>query len=185
MTTLFVSLNGMLADKSTEFILYISDIPPASIQYPYYHPNRSRFFNTATLFQQSAESLIQSTKDYLQENWNIRRKSINSNNLAYNNYVNWEKSGGKDFQLPGFFLTNRQMFWVALAHKKYYKFHSHNNKDISRSHFQFQYFHLSFKNIKHFRESFNCSNMTADENKMYKDFKKESLILNQNKNKMD
>ena len=71
--------------------------------------------------------MLQGINEYLLTKWDIEvadeQKTYKiSLELAYNNYVNWEKSGGKDLQLPGFFLTNRQMFWVANAHKDYSNF---------------------------------------------------------------
>ena len=76
--------------------------------------------------------------------------------LAYNNYVKWEESGGKELKLPGFFLTNRQMFWVASAHAQYYKFHFSNKLD-ERYENNFRFFHRSFRNVYSFQEAFNCS----------------------------
>ena len=137
------------------------------MHYPYYHPHRSRFFNTATLFEQTAATLIDSINEYLLQKWNIETKYFESEKMAYNNYVNWEESGGKDVHLPGFFLTNRRIFWVALAHKKYYKFYSHNKENMKLDS-MFQHFHLKFKNNNHFREAYNCSDLTEDEKAVYK-----------------
>ena len=131
--------------------------------YPYYHPHRSRFFNTATLYLETAQTLLQGLDEYLLTKWNIEDAKIgDSLELAYKNYVNWEEPGGKDLQLPGFFLTNRQMFWVALAHKQYFKFHSHNKENTTFDSV-LQHFHLMYKNNNHFRDDFNCSELTEDE----------------------
>jgi hypothetical protein len=43
-------------------VLYI---PPEYISYPYFHPNRSRFFNTATLFTEVVLTLNEGIKEYL------------------------------------------------------------------------------------------------------------------------
>ena len=107
--------------------------------------------------------------DHLLQTWNIPKQSINTKELAYENYVKWEESGGKELQLPGFFLTNRQMYWVALANKMYTKIHPHNKK-YEKTFFecQLKHFHLVFKNQKSFREAYNCPNMTDIENDVFK-----------------
>ena len=150
--------------RCIESKLFILVISPARIQYPVYHPKRSRFFNTATLFQYIAYSMKEGIEMFLRNELKLQIRFITSVNLAYNNYVKWEKSGGKDLHLPGFFLTNRQMFWVVLAHKHYYKFHPHNSKYGNINHNdKFQDFHLRFKSQDIFREAFNCSELTQDE----------------------
>lgn len=80
-------------------------IPPMLIHYPFYHPNRSRFFNTATLFDDFVYTFHSGFSEQLKENWNLELPD-NDIDYAYENYVNWEKSGGKELHLPGFFLTN-------------------------------------------------------------------------------
>ncbi|CAO1441045.1 unnamed protein product [Diamesa serratosioi] len=150
-----------------ENILYI---PPMLIHYPFYHPNRSRFFNTATLFDDIAYNFVIGLKDELEHKWNLELPD-DEVNYAYNNYVNWEKMGGNEYHLPGFFLTNTQMFWLAIANKKYRKFHQNVITDYNRRiHLQMKYFHLFFKTKPEFRDAFNCSEMTKEENEMYKMF---------------
>lgn len=41
--------------------------------------------------------------------------------FAYDNYVEWESNGGVDLMLGGNRLTNRQLFWMALARSRYQK----------------------------------------------------------------
>ena len=144
--------------------------------YPYYHPHRSRFFNTVTLYQETASYLLHYLEEYLLTKWNIEdAKIVDSLELAYKNYVSWEESGGKDLQLPGFFLTNRQMFWVALAHKQYFKFHSHS-KYKTKFNSALQHFHLTYKNNDHFRDDFNCSELTEDEKVLWNSYQKDSPL---------
>lgn len=45
-----------------ENVLYV---PPEYIQYPYFDPNRSRFFNTATLYTEVALTLNEGIKEYI------------------------------------------------------------------------------------------------------------------------
>ena len=109
------------------------------------------------MYEETATHLLRSLKEYLVTKWDIKDANIvDSLELAYNNYVNWEESGGKDLQLPGFFLTNRQMFWVAYAHKQYFKYQSHNKRKTFFD-LYFQLFHLKYKSNNHFRDDFNCS----------------------------
>ena len=158
MTTFFVSLNQFNTKESRlEFIIYIPVIPPMFIHYPYFHPNRSRFFNTATLFHDIVTVLNEDIFNYLQHTGNIYGiQKFNPFDLAYNNYVKWEESGGKELTLPGFFLTNRQMFWVVIGHRFYLKVHSHNKIDESFNLFH-RNLHVFFKIMPSFQKDFNCS----------------------------
>ena len=93
---------------------------------------------------------------------------FNKLSLVYNNYLNWEKLGGKDLQLPGFFLTNNQMFWLSFAHVAYLKHHDINTK---RSFELFrEYFNILLKTIPDFREAFMCSEITEDEENIQWEF---------------
>ena len=117
----------------------------------------------------------EAVKKYLMTRWNTQFKHDNEYNLAYNNYVNWEKSGGKELQLPGFFLTNRQMFWIALIHTKFYKYDPEYIRypiDL----FKIKYMHIIYKSFPNFRDAFNCSELTADEEKIFEIYKESSLI---------
>ena len=143
-----------------------SDIPSVLIQLPYYHPNRSRFINAATLFYDTAIALNSDFDEYLKKHWDINNfQYVKTYDLAYKNYVKWEESGGKDLQLPGCFLTNRQMFWVALANANFYKVHKHN-KDDPISLFELEHFHIIYKNYRNFRDAYNCSELNKEENQI-------------------
>lgn len=148
------------------------------IHYPFYHPNRSRFFNTATLFDEIVNTFHAGFSDQLKQNWNLELPDKEVD-YAYENYVKWEKSGGIELHLPGFFLTNTQMFWLTVAHKRYRKFHQHVITDYNRRiHLRMKYFHLLFKTKPEFREAYNCSGMTQHENDMNKMFIQERRKLN-------
>ena len=185
----YYSDDNILCKISVQVVIVISnfhifsDIPSVLIQYPYYHPNRSRFFNTATLFKDTANALNSEFKDYLENHWDFNNfQTVQTSDLAYNNYVKWEKSGGKDLMLPGFFLTNRQMFWVALANTNFYKIHPNNDVDPTTL-FKLKHFHVIYKNYRNFRDAYNCSDLNEEENqlinvleegKLSKDGKKET-----------
>ncbi|CAO1378141.1 unnamed protein product [Diamesa hyperborea] len=156
-------------------------IHQSMIMYPFYHPNRSRFFNTATLYQFTAESMNHLIRLYLQTKWDTQIKLIDTLELAYKNYVKWEESGGKELQLPGFFLTNRQMFWVALAHKKYHKFQTGISKiTVKKFQHRHTHFHLQLKNQLSFRQAYNCTDLTEDEkNKLNKYYLEKEMFERQ------
>lgn len=152
-----------------------SDIPSLRILYPYYHPKRPRFFNTATVFKDIVNELNRVVKKYLSTHWNTQFEHDNEYNLAYNNYVNWEKTGGKELQLPGFFLSNRQMYWIALIHVKFYKYDPEYLKyplDI----FKIKHMHILYKAFRNFRDAFNCSELTTNEENIFEILKENSLI---------
>lgn len=99
---------------------------------------------------------------HLEEKWNqeFSFNEFDSFNLAYNNYVNWEKSGGKELQLPGFFLTNRQMFWVAHAHRLYQKIQP--SLPLAHQMVNRITFLIDFYLNENFRADFNCSQNTTE-----------------------
>lgn len=41
--------------------------------------------------------------------------------FSYRYYLNWESRNGLEATLPGFLLTNRQMFWLSLRQSKCFK----------------------------------------------------------------
>ena len=142
------------------------------IHYPHYHPNRSRYFNTVTLFVKAVSAIQYGTQSF----FNLKQiQWINVQYLCFMNYVNWEESGGKELQLPGFFLTNRQMYWLVSAHVSFVKHHPHKNLQLSTNFYLYlENFHIHFKSNLHFRESYNCSEMTEDEEKRKMIYFKES-----------
>lgn len=141
------------------------------IHYPYYHPNRSRFFNTATFFVKTVEGLNGGIKNLLNSKQFLR---INPQNVGFINYVKWEESGGKELQLPGFFLTNQQMYWVARAHVSFTKHHPHGSLHENPNYYSFlKNFHIFYKNNLLFRKTFNCSEPTKEEEKKTLKYEKE------------
>jgi hypothetical protein len=81
--------------------------------YPFFHPDRPRFFNTATLFTAVIIQLYRGVRPLLSElsdSFFASVKTENDAQIGYKNYVRWEISGGKDLQLSANLLTNRQMY---------------------------------------------------------------------------
>ena len=86
-------------------------------------------------------------------------KHMDKIKLAFDSYVEWELNGGKELLLGANRLTNRQLFWIALARSRYRK-----RSDLSND-FWFgadDYYDLNtFDSIK---ETFGCkakSNLTT------------------------
>lgn len=75
--------------------------------------------------------------------------------LADENYVRWEREGGKDLELSAFRLTNRQMFWLSLANRLTLKIHRNfkiTNKNISL----IDNLNGLFKKIPGFNQAYKC-----------------------------
>jgi hypothetical protein len=101
----------------------------------------------------------------LQEYNLIYNFKFDSVKLGYRNYVRWEK-GYRVFEknLPGFQLTNPQMFWVAYANS-YFKRDFGLGLHVLNA--QYQFSHVWLKNRPEFREAFNCSELTANEKQQF------------------
>lgn len=101
---------------------------------------------------------------------------------AYRSYLRWETNGGVDLQLPSFKLTNRQMFWVCLAHKLSHKYHRNVPKGAD------DYLRLindnlniHMKLIPGFREAYQCDDkmLKIDESEVI-EYKKKIASFFQN-----
>lgn len=100
--------------------------------------------------------------------------------MAYEYYSNWLKKGNQDLQLPAFKMTDRQMFWLSLAHVMTNKY----QLGVSRT-FEIgdqltnKYMHVLFKSKNKFRKDFKCGKMTTKEKQIFEEFKqKENHIKN-------
>lgn len=134
------------------------------IHFPFFHPMRPRYFNTANLFLEISIALIDGIEKYLRQRWKQEiSMNIDAVELSFGNYKRWEAWGGKDLQLGGFLMTNQQMFWFTLAHRYFSKYHLGSN--YVRHRHQSEFLHLWFKNRESFRKSFHCDDLTNDENK--------------------
>lgn len=159
-------------------------IPAYQLHFPWYHPNRSRFFNTATLFMEVMTALGRGVEEFtnkvkqhlkqfrtLKHNFKLLQKwnesiGINFNNpeFGYNNLVKWELVNGKELGLGGFRLTNSQLYFVTSAHKFYNKYQPNVPKYYSPVHrLQNKYLHIYYKISPTFRKVFNCSDLNSND----------------------
>lgn len=110
--------------------------------YPWYHAERPRFFNQATLYLDIIRALKFNLAAYIKYvsllmwskespvNCVFKELASDEKNFfdaidifkfAYDSYVEWESKGGVDLLLGANRLTNRQLFWMALARSRYQK----------------------------------------------------------------
>lgn len=98
--------------------------------------------------------------------------------VSYENYVRWEREGGKDLLLGANRLTNDQLFWVATTRTHYVKHHPGVPIEFRYSkRLQIEYLHVLIKNYKGFQEAFNCS-MTAEEEEKLTEYSEKWKKLN-------
>lgn len=104
--------------------------------------------------------------------------------LGYENYLQWEELGGQDMQIGANRLSNRQMYWVAIARKYFAKFHSVIPDDfLPFNRLQNDYLHVWLKRKSGFQEAFDCE-MRHDEEQKYDEYsRKWQLIHQREKNK--
>ncbi|CAO1421540.1 unnamed protein product [Diamesa tonsa] len=156
------SVKNVLEDK----ILFV---PAYQLHFPWYHPDRTRFFNTATLFMEIMTALGRGVEIFANQKWN-ESIGINFNNpeFGYNNFVKYKSAGGKDLSLAGFRLTTSQLYWITSAHKFYNKYQPKVPSDYSPVHrLQNKFLHIYYKVSPIFREVFNCSGLNANDRAIY------------------
>lgn len=126
----------------------------------------------ATLYIAVIDKFNQKLIAYVREKYNYRALNILSNiDMADVFYIFWESKGGKELQLPGFKMTNRQMLWLSIAHVFTSKYHQKVITTKSKlNQLQIEYLHTYFKNIKGFREAFGCSGLTDEEKQQAVEF---------------
>lgn len=96
---------------------------------------------------------------------------INNNILAHKSYDKWLLDGGIELQLPGFRLTNLQMFWLANANVYGLKSHKLSEKHLKiQAVLRNKYFHVHFKVNPDFRKDFNCGGVTEAEMKLLEEY---------------
>lgn len=87
-------------------------------------------------------------------------QAIDEFKFAYDNYVAWELKGGKDLSLGANKLTNRQLFWLALARSRYRKQKAGvsgiDGDDYERTFFWFKGKDDPLEKFESFKEAFNC-----------------------------
>ena len=70
--------------------------------------------------------------------------------LAFDSYVDWESKGGKELLLGANRLTNRQLFWFAIARSRYSKLTNRKGQLL----FLASYYDIN--NLNSIKETFNC-----------------------------
>lgn len=145
----------------TQFVIspLPSDVPLISTLYPFFHPNRSQFFNMPTLYKAALESI---DEGLLKAFPNLDLSNIlKFEKITDKSYLEWELHGGVDLQLPSFKLTNRQMLWVCMAHVLSRKYHRNVPKHIDETtQIVLDNFNIYFKQNTAFRKAFECDNLT-------------------------
>lgn len=93
--------------------------------------------------------------------------------LGFKNYVKWESVNKKlEKKLPGFLMTNPQMYWLAFANSYFMKYHTKVPfYQLEALNLQYTYFHVWFKARPEFREAFNCSDLNENEQKQFETLK--------------
>jgi hypothetical protein len=133
------------------------------LRYPFFHHDRPRFFNMATFFTLIIHVLYSG----------VNLSQINGehvNQIAYENYVQWEESGGKELQIAANRLTNRQLFWVAVARFLSAKTHPKVPKILDDARNKNKFLHVLLKSNKGFQEAFECEMTTEEKEKFEKSF---------------
>lgn len=151
------------------------NIPAEYLHFPYYDPKRSRFFNTATLYTEIVLSLNVGIKEYLKSKHGIVYVlDYDSIQLGYENYARWEaKYPNSELKLPGFQLTNQQMYFLAFANSYFTKYHSTIPfYQLQALNLQFTYYHVFFKARPEFRETFQCDDLDENETQQFEIFLK-------------
>lgn len=155
------------------------------VSYPFFHANRSRFFNTATLYTSVAAAIIRALKVHplivsLSNSINLSliiffqiTEKINLTmdpfQMGYENYLRWEKNGGQELLIGANRLSNHQLYWVALVRRLYLKI---NPLIANIESFQFYvktvFDFYDFKNLNSifklqagFVDAFQCSNESS------------------------
>lgn len=140
-----------------------------STLYPFFHPNRSKFFNMVTLYKATLEAIDEGLEQAFPDRL---LNFFSSERITDKSYLKWEVEGGVDRSLPAFKLTNRQMLWVCMAHTIARKFHRNSPKHINeKNRIVNDNLHIHFKQFSGFRDAFECDNLTSDEEKKLKEYR--------------
>lgn len=159
----------MKFEQIKEFFL---DYPVIWTLYPYFDPNRSRFFNMATFYLHALDAIDVGLKGaYPKENLT---DLLPQEEMTYRSYVKWELNGGVDLQLPSFKLTNRQMVWVCMLYSLSKKFHRNTPKK-SGAYVRITNNNLNayLKRTPGFREAFQCGELTEIDERQIEELQKQ------------
>lgn len=154
------------------FFIFLPVVPYLYTAYPNFHPQRSRFFNMASMYAIVMYETYSNLLEFAMKEYNLSSLNIlNEFDLADENYQNWEANGGQERQLSSFKLSNRQMLWLSMAHVSTFKTFNDDKKDVEWWwHLRSVYLHVVFKNSLGFRESFRCGPMTDGEKYLLGEF---------------
>lgn len=137
----------------------LPDVSPIFTIYPAYHPNRPRFYNTASLLLYTIFYIDIGIHRYINSKFNLTNYTTGlelTDQIAYENYIEWLKTH-EDLQIAANYLTNPQLYWVARAHIVYAKFQGILQKSYSPAEQLMQkYLHIYFKLFPGFQEAFRC-----------------------------
>lgn len=134
------------------WLTVFSDVPVIFTLYPFFHPNRSRFFNMATLYTRVVIQVIAGLLNAYPSS-DLRFINTDFEGLADKSYIRWEENGGVEHQLPSFKMTNRQMLWLCFQHVASFKSHFE-----SETLFEYKCFLRPA-----FREAYQCDDITQTE----------------------
>lgn len=92
--------------------------------------------------------------------------------ISYDYYERWLKSGHKELQLGANYLTNQQLFWMALVRKFYVKFQPNTPQSVDpEGQLKSDYLHVVYKNQPGFQRAFECVGALSDaESKLLKEY---------------
>lgn len=96
---------------------------------------------------------------------------LKEHDLADENYVKWEANGGEEKVLSAFKLTNRQMFWLSMAHYNTVKYINTTDISVFAWRFRSDYLNVLFKNSERFRDAFDCAPMTETEAAVFEEYR--------------
>lgn len=138
-----------------------------------FHPDRPRFFNTANFYTSINYEIQEGLNGNLSKTLDFEF-SYNNVEAGFENYVQWEAAGNKDLSLGANFLTNQQLYWLAVARKLFVKLQPNAPESINR--LQSEYLHVWLKNHKGFQTAFMCE-MTDAEFSSFITYVKKTYLL--------
>lgn len=102
-----------------------------------------------TLYNEVAYRLDADFIEFFNDKEGQTLESIKSSDLAYRSYQRWNENGGQERYLPGFKLTNLQMFWLCMAHYNTFKYNVNNPDGFERE-------DIDYESDPLFREAYKC-----------------------------
>jgi len=91
-------------------------VPIVWTYYPWFHPERPKFFNQATLFLDIVAAMKFSINYYIED-----FITLDDFDFAFQNYEEWQNNSDQELLIGANRLTPPQLFWLSLARSRYYK----------------------------------------------------------------